>query len=135
MGGFENAFFNLKNQRKPLEDTRFWAQAFCRHFSCALRGTTSMKRHENYLKMAENTLIQNQPIFRHFSNPLFCAPALCHPLKQAWLSLLHLIASHRPAHLQHDYTTILLQVGDVLQVQAFPSMWEAAMIIMIGKHK
>ena len=32
--------------------------------------------------------------------------------KQDWLMLLHLIASHRPAHLQRDYTTILLQVGD-----------------------
>ena len=32
--------------------------------------------------------------------------------KQEWLTLLHLIATHRPAHLQHDYTTILIQVGD-----------------------
>ena len=31
--------------------------------------------------------------------------------KQEWLSLLHLIATHRPAHLQRDYTTILLQMS------------------------
>ena len=39
--------------------------------------------------------------------------------KQDWLSLLHLIASHRPAHLQHDYTTMLPQVGDVMPVRFF----------------
>ena len=55
--------------------------------------------------------------------------------KQDWLHLLHLIASHRPAHLQHDYTTSLLQVGDVMPVQAFPNMWEAATMITIGKYK
>ena len=57
------------------------------------------------------------------------------PSKQVWLNLLHLIASHRPAHLQQDYTIILLQVGDVLPVQTFPGMWEAATIRMIGKYK
>ena len=45
--------------------------------------------------------------------------------RQDWLHLLHMIASHRPPHLQSDYATILLQVGDVLPVQSFPSMWEA----------
>ena len=55
--------------------------------------------------------------------------------KQDWLTLLHLIASHRPAHLQHDYTTILLQVGDVMPVRFFLTMWEAATMIMICKYK
>ena len=41
-----------------------------------------------------------------------------------WLTLLHLIATHRPAHLQHDYTAILIQVGDVMPVKSFPAMWE-----------
>ena len=53
--------------------------------------------------------------------------------KPGWLNLLHMIALHRPAHLQHDYTTVLLQVGDVLPVQSFPSMWEAAKTTMIGR--
>ena len=48
--------------------------------------------------------------------------------------LLHLIATHRPAHLQHEYTTILIQVGDVLPVKSFRAMWETAMI-MLGKYK
>ena len=52
--------------------------------------------------------------------------------KQDWLTLLHLIASHRPAHLQHDYTTILLQVGDVMSLRSFPTMWEGATMIVIG---
>ena len=52
--------------------------------------------------------------------------------KQDWLNLLHLIATHRPAHLQHDYTTILLQVGDVLPVPSFPGTWESATVIMLG---
>ena len=51
--------------------------------------------------------------------------------KQDWFSLLHLIATHRPAHLQHDYTTILLQVGDVMPVRSFPAMWETATVIML----
>ena len=55
--------------------------------------------------------------------------------KQDWLRQLHLIASYRPAHLQHDYTTILIQVGDVMPVHSFPTMWEAATMIMIGKFK
>ena len=55
--------------------------------------------------------------------------------KQDWLMLLHLVASRRPAHLQHDYTTILLQVGDVMPVHTFPTMWEAATMIMVGKSK
>ena len=55
--------------------------------------------------------------------------------KQDWLTLLHLFAAHRPARLQHDYTTSLLQVGDVMPVRSFPSMWEAATMIMIGKYK
>ena len=53
--------------------------------------------------------------------------------RQEWLSLLHLLATHRPAHLQHDYTTILLQVGDFMPVQSFPELWERATIIMLGK--
>ena len=56
-------------------------------------------------------------------------------VKQGWFHLLHLIASHRPACLQRDYTTILLQVGDVMPVQALPNMWEAAMMILTGNHK
>ena len=55
--------------------------------------------------------------------------------KQEWLTLLHLIATHRPAHLQHDYTTILIQVGEVMPVKSFPAMWEAATMIMLGKYK
>ena len=55
--------------------------------------------------------------------------------KQDWLSVLHLIASHRPAHPQYDYTTILLQVGDVMPVRSFPAMWETATMIMLGKYK
>ena len=55
--------------------------------------------------------------------------------KQDWLNLLHLIATHQPAHLQHDYTTILLQVGDVTPARPFPAMWETATMIMLGKYK
>ena len=55
--------------------------------------------------------------------------------KQEWLSLLHLIAMHRPAHLQHEYTTILIQIGDVMPVKSFPAMWETATMIMLGKYK
>ena len=55
--------------------------------------------------------------------------------KQEWLTILHLIAFRRPACLQHDYTTILLRVGDVMPVRSFPAMWEAATMIMIGKYK
>ena len=55
--------------------------------------------------------------------------------KQDWLSLLHLLATHRPAHLQHDYTTILLQVGDVMPVRSFPTLWVSATMIIIGKYK
>ena len=40
--------------------------------------------------------------------------------KQGWSTPPHPILSHRPAHLQHDYTTILLQVGDVMPVRSFP---------------
>ena len=52
-----------------------------------------------------------------------------------WLSLLHLLATHRPAHLQHEYTTILLQVGEFMPVRSFPTMWERATMIMLGKYK
>ena len=55
--------------------------------------------------------------------------------KQDWLTLLHLIATHRPAHLQHEYATILIQVGDVMPVQSLPAIWETATIIMLGKYK
>ena len=55
--------------------------------------------------------------------------------KQDWLNLLHLIASHWPAHVQRDCTTILLQVGDVMPSQSFPTMWEATTMIMIGNYK
>ena len=41
--------------------------------------------------------------------------------KQVWLKLLQMIASHRPTHLQHDYTIILLQVGDVVTVRSLPT--------------
>ena len=57
--------------------------------------------------------------------------------QQEWLTsltLLHLIATHRPAHLQHEYTTIQTQVGDVLPVKSFPAM-ETATMIMLGKYK
>ena len=36
--------------------------------------------------------------------------------KQNWLNVLHLIASHWPAHLKHDCTTILQQVRDVVPI-------------------
>ena len=55
--------------------------------------------------------------------------------KQEWLNLLYLIAMHRPAHLQHDYTTILLQVGDVMPVKSVPAMWDTATTITLGKYK
>ena len=55
--------------------------------------------------------------------------------RQEWLSLLHLLATHRPTHLQHDYTTIVLQTGDFMPVQQFPNMWEKATMIMLGKYK
>ena len=55
--------------------------------------------------------------------------------KQEWLTLLHLVATHRPAHLQHEYTTILIQVGDVMPAKSFPAMWETATMIMLGKYK
>ena len=55
--------------------------------------------------------------------------------KQEWLTLLHLIATHRPAHLQHDYTTILIQVGDVMPVKSLPAMRETVTMIMLGKDK
>ena len=55
--------------------------------------------------------------------------------RHEWLSLLHLLATHRPTHLQHEYTTILLQVGDFMPVQQFPDMWEKATMIMLGKYK
>ena len=49
--------------------------------------------------------------------------------KQAWLTLLRLIATHRPAHLQHEYTTMLIQIGDVMPVKSFPATWETATVI------
>ena len=55
--------------------------------------------------------------------------------RQEWLHLLHLLATHRPTHLQHDYTTILIQTGDFTPVQPFPNMWEKATMIMLGKYK
>ena len=55
--------------------------------------------------------------------------------RQEWLHLLHLLATHRPTHLQHDYTTILIQTGDFTPVQTFPNMWEKATMIMLGKYK
>ena len=54
--------------------------------------------------------------------------------RHEWLSL-HLLATHRPAHLQHDYTTIILQIGDVMPIQVIPEMWESATMIMLGKYK
>ena len=48
--------------------------------------------------------------------------------QQEWLTLLHLIATHRPAHLQHEFTTIVIQ--DVMPVTSFPTMWETATMIM-----
>ena len=50
-------------------------------------------------------------------------------------TLLHLIATHRPAHLQHEYTTVLIQVGDVMPVKPLPPRWEIATMIMLGKYK
>ena len=55
--------------------------------------------------------------------------------RHEWLSLLHLLATHRPAHLQHDYTTIILRIGDVMPIQVIPEMWESATLIMLGKYK
>ena len=42
--------------------------------------------------------------------------------KQKWLTLLLLIATHRPAHIQHEYTTSLIQVGDVMPVKSLPAV-------------
>ena len=36
---------------------------------------------------------------------------------QPWLRLLHLLATHRPARLQHEYTTVILQIGLAHPVQ------------------
>ena len=55
--------------------------------------------------------------------------------RQEWLQLLHLLASHRPTHLQHPYTMILLQTGDFMPIQKIPNMWEKATMIMLGKYK
>ena len=55
--------------------------------------------------------------------------------RQEWLRLLHLLATHRPTHLQHDYTTIIIQTGDFMPVQKIPNMWEKATMIMLGKFK
>ena len=55
--------------------------------------------------------------------------------RQEWLQLLHLLASHRPTHLQHPYTTILLQTGDFMPIQKIPNMWEKATMIMLGKYR
>ena len=55
--------------------------------------------------------------------------------KQEWLTLLHLIATHQPAHLQHEYTTILIQVGDVMPVKLLPGIWETATMTMLGKYE
>ena len=55
--------------------------------------------------------------------------------RQEWLRLLHLLATHRPTHLQHDYTTIVIQTGDFMPVQKIPNMWEKATMIMLGKFK
>ena len=55
--------------------------------------------------------------------------------QQEWHPLLHLIATHGPGHIQHEYTTILIQVGDVMPVKSFPAMWETATMIMLGKYK
>ena len=55
--------------------------------------------------------------------------------KQKWLTLLHLIATHREVRLQHEYTTILIQVGDVMPVKSFPAIWETATMIMLGRCK
>ena len=55
--------------------------------------------------------------------------------RHEWLTLLHLLATHRPAHLQHPYTTVILQIGDFMSVQGIPEMWESATMIMLGKYK
>ena len=76
--------------------------------------------------------------------PLACCVLGLHPphsvvnvdaSRHEWLFLLHLLATHRPAHLKHDYTTIILQVGDVMPIQIIPEMWESATMIMLGKYK
>ena len=36
---------------------------------------------------------------------------------------------------QHDYTTMLLQVGDVMPVRSLPALWASATMIMLGKYK
>ena len=53
--------------------------------------------------------------------------------RQMWLNLLHMIASHRPAHLQHlhHYSSS----SGRRPASTFPNMWEAATIVMIGKYK
>ena len=55
--------------------------------------------------------------------------------RHEWLSLLHLLATHRPAHLQHPYMTIILQIGDFMSVQGIPETWESARMITLGKNK
>ena len=55
--------------------------------------------------------------------------------QQEWLTLLHSIATHRPAHLQREYTTIVVQVGDVMPVKSCPAMWETATMIRLGNYK
>ena len=67
-------------------------------------------------------VLSEGPVYRPKSSLVMGDP-------QEWLTLLHLIATHRPARLQHEYTTILIQVGDVMPVKSFPAMWETATII------
>ena len=46
--------------------------------------------------------------------------------QQEWLTLLHLLATHRSAHLQHECTTTLIQVGvsvDKAAEQPRPLFW------------
>ena len=39
------------------------------------------------------------------------------PRHQPWLRLLRLLATHRPAHLQREYATLVLQIGPAQPVQ------------------
>ena len=49
-------------------------------------------------------------------------------INPAWLTLLHLLATHHPSSEQHEYTTICLQIGDCQKVQPMPENRELALL-------
>ena len=52
-----------------------------------------------------------------------------------WLTLLHLLATHRSSSMRHEYTTTCLQIGDCQKAQPMHASWELVTVIAIGKHK